>query len=102
MTKPIIIGNYCWICNSTTITGGAVIPDKTIVASNSLVNKNFSSLPPASIIGGIPAKHIKTGFRRLDALKHQRLVSKYFRDHNEENLYNFTTEDDDIFCKAEN
>ena len=28
---PITIGNYCWVCNSSTITGGAVIPNKIIV-----------------------------------------------------------------------
>lgn len=37
-TRPISIGRGCWICNSTTLTAGATIPDFCIVASNSLVN----------------------------------------------------------------
>lgn len=66
MTSPILIGNYCWICNSTIISGGAVILDKIIVASNSLVGKDMTSIPEESIIGGIPAKLIGTGFRRIE------------------------------------
>ena len=69
LAAPIKIGEYCWICNSATIVGGAIIPDKTIVASNSLVNKDFSSIPPMSLLGGIPAKLIKTGLRRIDNKK---------------------------------
>lgn len=67
--RPISIGEYCWICNSTTVSGGAVIPNKTIVASNSLVNKNMSDIPEESIIGGIPAKLIASGFRRVESHK---------------------------------
>lgn len=78
IAHPITIGRYCWICNSTTITGGAIIPDKTIVASNSLVGKDFSSIPQESIIGGIPAKLISTGYRRVDNKKLIDEILKYF------------------------
>lgn len=64
--KPITIGKGCWICNSSTITGGTIIPDFTIVASNSLVGKDFSNLPTSSLLGGIPAKHITDGVRRVE------------------------------------
>lgn len=64
--KPIIVGEHVWIGNSTTITGGAKIPDNTIVASNSLVNKNMTNIPNYSLIGGIPAKLISSGFRRIE------------------------------------
>lgn len=60
-TRPISIGRNCWICNSTTLTAGAVVPDFCIVASNSLVNggkKDIAEAPAGSIIGGIPAKVI--------------------------------------------
>lgn len=64
--RPIIIGNNCWICNSSTVTGGTVLPDFTIVGSNSLVNRNYSDLPPYSLIAGCPAKFIKSGVVRVD------------------------------------
>ncbi len=62
---PIVIGKYCWIGNTTTITGGAKIPNYTIVASNSLVNNHINDIPENSIVGGIPAKLISTGYRRV-------------------------------------
>lgn len=80
---PIIIGDYCWVCNSTTVTGGAVIPNKTIVASNSLVNRDMSSIPEESIIGGVPAKLVKTGFRRVESDNLNRELGHFFHDHPE-------------------
>lgn len=65
-TNPIIIGRNVWLCNTSTITGGAIIPNFTIIASYSLVGKDYSSIPENSMIGGIPAKHIATGFRRVE------------------------------------
>lgn len=44
MTKPIIVGNHCWICNSCQILKGAEIPEDTIVASMSLVNKRLAPI----------------------------------------------------------
>lgn len=77
-TKPIEIGSYCWICNSTTVTGGAKIPNKTIVASNSLVNKDLSDIPEESIIGGAPVKLISSGYRRVDSKKMYDLIAAFF------------------------
>lgn len=65
ISRPVIIGSYCWIGNRTTINPGSVLPDYTTVASNSLVNKDFSFLNPNSIIGGIPAKLIREGWTRV-------------------------------------
>lgn len=65
ISKPISIGNFSWIGNRSTIGPGTKLPDYTTVASNSLVNKDFSSLNPYSIIGGIPAKFIREGWTRV-------------------------------------
>lgn len=86
--RPIVIGEYCWICNSSTVTGGSVIPDKTIVASNSLVGKDYSSIPEESIIGGIPAKLIATGFRRVENKDLVRKLTSFFQENQQENIYN--------------
>ena len=75
---PIIIGNDCWICNSSTVTGGAIIPDTTIVASNSLVGKSYINIEPNSIIGGTPAKFITTGVRRINNKKYEREIQAYY------------------------
>lgn len=87
MAHPITIGDYCWICNSATVTGGAVIPDKTIVASNSLVNKDMSDIPNESIIGGMPARLLSTGYRRIESMKLEREMMSYFNAHPDEDVF---------------
>lgn len=84
-TRPIHIGNGCWICNTTTITGGTRLPDFTIVGSMSLVNRDFTSasnkIPEGSIIGGIPAKHVVSGVRRIENMEIEKKVSKFYEQH---------------------
>lgn len=60
MTKPIIIGKHCWICNNVQILKGTVIPDEIIVGSCSLLNKDYD-IPSFSLLAGNPAKLRKTG-----------------------------------------
>jgi acetyltransferase-like isoleucine patch superfamily enzyme len=64
--KTIYLGKGCWVCSNSTINGGTVLPDFTIVASNSLVNRDYSDIPDSSMIGGIPARFIKTGYRKIE------------------------------------
>lgn len=85
-TYPIKIGSNCWIGNSTTIAGGTVLPDYTIVGSNSLVNKSVKNIPENSIIGGIPAKLIATGFRRVNNSDVERELWQFFAN-NPDSLY---------------
>ncbi len=54
---PVTIGNHVWIGASVIIMPNIIIDDYCIVAANSYVNKSF---PPFSIIGGSPAKLIRT------------------------------------------
>lgn len=86
-SKSIEIGTYCWICNNTTVAGGAKIPNKTIVASNSLVNKDMSKIPEESMIGGVPAKLIATGYRRVYSSEMQRKIWAYFKAHPDECVF---------------
>ena len=90
IARPVHIGNYCWICNSTTVTAGVTIPNKTIVASNSLVCKDMSSIPEESLIGGSPAKLLSTGIRRVE--KNEVEINQYFRNHPNENVFSFALE----------
>lgn len=54
---PVIIENDVWISANCTIGKGVTIGKGSIIASNSFVNKN---VPPYSIVGGVPAKVIKS------------------------------------------
>lgn len=64
-SKPIIIGNCVWIGNRSSVLAGSVIPNQIIVAMNSVCNKDYSNVLEYSLIGGIPAKFIKAGLKRL-------------------------------------
>ena len=101
IARPISIGTYCWICNSTTVTGGAVIPDKTIVSNNSLCNRDYSDIPPESIIGGQPAKLLSTGYRRVESRKLEREIQRYFAAHPEAKVYPLPEGIDHNCCDAD-
>ena len=77
----IIVGNYCWIGNRTTLAKGTVLPDYTMVASNSLCNKDFAiDNMVAPLIGGIPAKRIGAGgVVRIFDIKKEQELSDYFK-----------------------
>ena len=53
----ITVGNNCWIMQNCMILHGAVIPDNSAVAANSLVNKKFTE--SNILLAGCPAKIIK-------------------------------------------
>lgn len=53
----IIIDDHVWIAPNVTIQKGAHISSNSVVASNSLINKQFSE--NGYIIGDIPAKVFK-------------------------------------------
>lgn len=76
---PVKIGKGCWICNSSTIACGTTLPDYTIVASNSVVNKDLSHIAKGSLIGGIPAKVITEGTRRIFNSRVEQQVEAFYK-----------------------
>lgn len=73
--KNIEIGDYCWIGNRTTVMPGTRLPRRTIVASNSLLNKDYTtSVESCSLIGGMPARLLRTEIRRIYDLNRERLL----------------------------
>lgn len=55
--KVIKIGNDVWIGRNVVFTPGRTISDGTIIGISAVVTKDF---PPYSILGGVPAKIIKS------------------------------------------
>lgn len=77
--KGIGIGSNCWIGNSTVIKKGVILPDYTIVASNSLLLKDYTGIISShSIIGGTPAKFLVNGYRRIYNRKEEARLNNLF------------------------
>lgn len=55
--KPVTIGDDVWIGGNSVINPGVELGDNVIVASGAVVTKSFGS---NLVIGGVPAKVIKT------------------------------------------
>lgn len=83
----VIIGDYCWIGNRTTISKGARLPDYSMVAGNSLVNKDFvSSNVKYPLLVGQPAKIVNSMRARIyDSLEEEKI--EHFFKNNPEALY---------------
>ena len=58
VTKPIVIGDHVWIGLNATILKGVTIGSGSIIAAGAVVTKD---VPENSLVGGVPAKVIKTG-----------------------------------------
>lgn len=57
-SKPITIGEYCFIGTGCILLGGCIIPDYCVLAAGSTLNKAMDST--YGLYGGTPAKFIKS------------------------------------------
>jgi len=56
LSEQIIVGNDVWIGTKAVILAGVTIGDGAIISAGSLVNEDVM---PNSIVGGVPARHLK-------------------------------------------
>lgn len=80
------IGDFCWVGNRSTIARGAVLPDRTVVASNSLVNKDFSD-QVEPLLAGMPAKVISNNLVRVFNRDDENKLFSYFAENPTETVY---------------
>lgn len=68
---PVVIKDDVWIGTGAIILKGVTIEKGSIVAAGSLVNKN---VPSYTIVGGVPAKIIKTRFSPSQLNEHLKIL----------------------------
>lgn len=81
--KKVIIGNNVWIGNRSTVNKGAFIPSFSIVASNSLFNKDFSHIQSkGNLFAGQPCKLLKTDYlcRIVNSAIEQKLFNHFLKE----------------------
>ncbi len=87
-TAPVVIGNYNWIGNRTTIKKGTMTPDYTIVAApNALLSKDYRGGVECPVLGGCPAKVIGSGRRRIYSHEWERILYLHFKINSEPYIY---------------
>ena len=74
--EPVVLRNNVWVANGVSIMKGSYLPSYTVVASNSLVNKDYSEMGEHCLIGGMPAKFITNGVERL--LLQEQEIDRFF------------------------
>lgn len=55
-SKPILIGDYCFVSTNVVIIGGAYLPSFSVLGAKSLLNKELKETH--FLYGGVPAKSI--------------------------------------------
>lgn len=65
--RPPIIGNDVWIGINSTILNNVIVSDGAIIGAGAVVTKDVA---PYSVVGGVPARHIKFRFseEQIDSL----------------------------------
>lgn len=71
LDKDVIVEEDCWIGARVTLLMGVTVRRGTTIASGAVVNK---STAPYSIVGGVPAKHIKFYWTIDQILEHESKV----------------------------
>lgn len=85
----IVIGDYNWIGNRNSIMKGAKTKNDTIIASNSILNKDFTIRKEEfQFLGGLPANLISTSVRRIWSYEKEIELINYFNTENND-VYNY-------------
>lgn len=72
--QPVIIEDDVWVGTGVIILKGVTIGKGSIIAAGSVVTK---SCKPYSILGGIPAKLLKSRFTEEEINRHEQMINKF-------------------------
>lgn len=84
----VVIGKYCWIGNRSTVMKGTHLPDYSIVAGNSLLNKDYTKdAPMYPMFAGMPAKMVTSGYTRIYSNSLEWGIDAFFRENPQIQVY---------------
>ena len=93
----IIVGDFVWIGNRTSINKGTILPNYTIVCANSLTNKDYTPIvEEKTMIGGSPAKPICKKLKRIYSTKIEKEISDYFKENPTKSQYSVEALNDEL------
>lgn len=78
LTSPIVIHDNVWVGNRSTIAKGTILPSYSIVASNSMTNKDFSEYGECCLFAGMPAICKVKEVKRVFDSSEEKLLDKEF------------------------
>lgn len=77
--KPVVIGNNCWLANRVSVMKGSFLPDYSILAGGSLLNRDFSSITDkGNVFSGSPAMLKASGVYRIFNEKIEKRIKDFF------------------------
>lgn len=63
-SRPIAIGDYCFVGTNCVLLGGSALPDYSVLGASSVLNKAYSD--PHQLYAGNPARPVKTLSREME------------------------------------
>ena len=57
-----------------------IVPRNSIVSRGSIINKDFANEDDCTLFGGVPAKPIKHGLRRIHNAHQEQKLKDYFKE----------------------
>lgn len=105
VAKPygkIEIGHHCWVNANSVVTKGAVIPNYSITARNSFINKDFSEYGENLFLAGAPSTVKGSKVQRIFSTSITDKLTEFFKQHPKEEVYQdelgITPDIDNIEC----
>ena len=88
-SDEVLIGNFCWIGNRTTITKGSHLPNYSITGSNSLLNRDYTKEETLDypVFAGVPAKLVGSGLARVFGNSLEFDIHNYFKKNPSEDTF---------------
>lgn len=86
-TKPIVIGDYCWLSMNTSVMGGAIIPDSCVTSRYAFVNKKLRDVNSGSFLAGMPAIPVRENLQRVISFDREREIHQFFLQHPDADYY---------------